>query len=108
MAFGQDLEQQLGALPGKRHIAQLIENEEPVAGIALDQPAESFSFFGFDEFIHQAAAGNEAGGETLPAGSHAQARSQMRLAGAAFAQEDDVAMLGEILSRLQVPNEPGV
>jgi hypothetical protein len=39
-----------------------------------------------------------AGGETQSAGSHAQARTQMRLAGAAFAQKDDVVMLGEIFS----------
>jgi hypothetical protein len=42
---------------------------------------------GFDQFVHQLRRGGEAHSSSLPAGSHAQAHRQVRLARACFAQK---------------------
>ena len=56
MAFGQNPEYQFRALFGKRHISQLIDDQQTVTGITLYYPTENFLVTGFYQFVYQGTA----------------------------------------------------
>ncbi len=93
VTLGQDLKKQLRAHLGEGDITELVEDEQIEPGISSDQAAQVFLGASFDEFVGQGVAGHEAHPLTLPAGLAAQGGGQMGLAGAAFAQQDDVAFV---------------
>ena len=108
VALGQDLEQELGSFLGEGDVAQLIDDEQPVAGIALLDPLQILLLSGLDELVDQAAGGHEAGPDALTAGFYAQGGGQMGLASAAFAQKDYVLALFDILPAAELPDESPV
>jgi len=59
----QHLEKQLGSFFGEGDISQFVQDEDPVAGIALDQPTQVEFLARFKEFGGQPEAGDKAGGD---------------------------------------------
>ena len=53
LAFGEDLEQQFGASPVELHVAELVNDEEVDAAVAVDGLGELFLVGGFDELVHE-------------------------------------------------------
>jgi len=58
MPLRQDLEQQLSAFLGEGDVTQFVQDQEPVPGIALDQPTQGVSLARLQEFVGQAATGD--------------------------------------------------
>jgi hypothetical protein len=53
LAFGEDLEEQLGAAAVELHVAELVDDEQVDAAVAGDGLGELFLVGGFDELVHQ-------------------------------------------------------
>ena len=60
VAFGEDLEDELGGAVGQREIAQLVEDDELGAGVAADDAGELAAAVGFLEFVGEPGEGGEA------------------------------------------------
>jgi hypothetical protein len=83
VALGDQLEQQLCAGLRQRHEAELVDDQELVAGHLLLQAQQPALVAGLHQLLHERGCGGEACGEALLAGGQAQAESCVRLAGAA-------------------------
>ena len=83
VAFGEDLEDELGGAVGQREVAELVEDDELGAGVAADDAGELAAALGFLELVGQAGERGEADAPSLVAGADRQRGRQHRLAGAA-------------------------
>jgi len=61
MAFREYLKQQLGALLGEGDVSQFIDDQQTERSIAFHHSAQELFVSGFDQFIGQSTAGDEAG-----------------------------------------------
>ena len=82
VAFGEDLEDELGGAVGQREVAQLVKDDELGAGVAADDAAELAARLGFLEFVREAGERGEADASALVAGADRERGRQHRLAGA--------------------------
>ena len=73
VAFGDDLEDELGGTVGQAEIAQLVEHHYLGAGVAADDPGELSAAVGFLEFVREAGEGGEPDSSSLLAGTAASA-----------------------------------
>jgi hypothetical protein len=81
--FRDHLEQELGPNFGQRHVADFIERDKVVAGLARQRAAELQLVLGLDHFVDRPRRGRESHSSLLPAGGHRKRGKQMGLAGAA-------------------------
>src|SRR3954451_6167586 len=65
VAFGDDLEDELGSALGQGQVAQLIQADELGAGVAADDAGKLAAALGFLEFVGQAGEGGEADAAAL-------------------------------------------
>ena len=72
------------------HEAELVDDQELVAGHLLLQAQEPALVAGLHQFVYEGGGGDEADGEPLLAGGQPEAESNMGLACAAGAEGDDV------------------
>lgn len=56
MTFRQNLKEQLRSFPRKGDVAELIDNQQPVAAVSLDQPTQVSAVLGLEELVDQPAA----------------------------------------------------
>ena len=101
MAFGEDLEDELGGAVGQAEIAQFIKDNELGAGVAGDDTGELAAAFGFLELVGEAGEGGEAHAPSGLAGADRERGGEVGLAGAAVTDQDhrlavvDPGSLGE-------------
>ena len=95
-AIRDHLEQQLGSDLGQRHVAELVDADQLDALPTPQGPAQGVGGAGFDQLVDQGCGGGEAYPSALLAGRHAQARSQVRLAGSGLAQQQDRLSTGDV------------
>ena len=72
MAFGEDLEDELGGAVGQREVAELVEDDELGAGVAADDAGELAAALGLLELVGEAGEGGEADAPALLAGADRQ------------------------------------
>ena len=89
LAFGDDLEQQLGAAGVELDVAELVEAEQVEAAVAGDDAGQASFVGGFDEFVDELGGGGVADPAALFAGGDAEADEQVGLAGAGVAEQHD-------------------
>ena len=88
VAFGEDLEDELGGAVGQAEVAQFIKDDELGAGVAGDDAGELAAAFGFLEFVGEAGEGGEADAPSGLAGADRECGCEVGLAGAAVADQD--------------------
>ena len=76
VAFGEDLEDELGGAVGQREVAELVKDDELGAGVAADDAGELAAALGFLEFVGEAGERGEADAAALVAGADRRARSR--------------------------------
>ena len=72
VAFGEDLEDELGGAVGQGEVAELVEADELGAGVAADDAGELFAALGFLELVRQGGEGGEPDAAALLAGADRQ------------------------------------
>ena len=72
VAFGEDLEDELGGAVGQREVAELVDDDELGAGVAGDDAGELAAALGFLELVGEAGEGGEADAAALLAGADRQ------------------------------------
>jgi hypothetical protein len=87
LAFGEHLEQQLGAAAVEFEVAQLIEAEQVDPAVAGDGAGEMFVVGGFDEFVDQGGGGDVADAVAGLGGGDPQPDQQVRLPGPRIADQ---------------------
>ena len=73
VAFGEDLEDELGGAVGQRQIAQLVADDQLGAGVAADDAGELAVALGFLEFVRERGEGGEPDASSLVAGADRRA-----------------------------------
>ena len=101
VALADGLEEQLGAGLRQRHVAQLIDDQQFVGGDLLLEPEQSLFVSGLDQFADQCGGGDEADAMPALAGRQAERQRDVRLAGAAVAQQQDVFLARQELAACQ-------
>ena len=89
LAFGDDLEEQLGAAGIDLDVAEFIEQQQIQPAVAAHDAGEHSPVGGLDEFIDQRGAGDVTDSAALFAGGQTQADEQVGLAGAAVTEQHD-------------------
>ena len=79
LAFGDDLEQQLGASGVDLDVAELVEQQQVEAAVAGDDPGQAPFVGGFDELVDQLGGGGVADPPALLAGGQAEPDEQVGL-----------------------------
>src|SRR6516162_6785661 len=87
LAFGEDLEQQLGAAPVQLEVTQLVQAEQVDAAVAGDGAGQGLVVGGLDEFVDQRGGGDVPDPVTVLGGGGAQPDQQVGLAGAGVADQ---------------------
>jgi hypothetical protein len=82
VAFGEDLEDELGSAVGKGQVAEFVEDDKLGAGVAADDAGELAAALGFLELVGECGEGGEADAAALVAGADRQRGRQVGLAGA--------------------------
>ena len=108
VTFGKNLEKQLGTFLGQGDVAELINDEQPIAGVPLDDATELSLLPGFDKFVGKTAAGYEPCPDPQSAGLNAEGGGKMRFARSRCAEKDDVSVLADVGSFRQLTDEPPV
>jgi hypothetical protein len=85
LAFGQDLEEQLGPSGIELDVAELVQAEQVEASVAGDDAAEPALVGRLGQLVDQLGAGGVADPVALLAGGQAEADQQVRLARPAVA-----------------------
>ena len=88
-AFGEDLEEQLGAAGVELDVAEFVEAEQVESAVAGDDAGESSFVGGFDEFVDELRGGDVADSAALFAGGDAEPDEQVGFAGAGVAEQHD-------------------
>lgn len=87
--LGNHLEENLRTHLSERHVADLVDGNEVVAGPAGEDATDLDLLLGFHELVDQSCRGREADPSLLSAGRDTQPRSQMRFPRAAVADKDN-------------------
>src|SRR6266567_8788117 len=87
LAFGEDLEQQLGAAAVELEVAELVQAEQVDAAVAGDGAREGLVVGGLDELVDQRGGGDVADPVAVFGGGGAQPDQQVGLAGAGVADQ---------------------
>ncbi len=103
-----DIEQQLGSGLAEGHVAQFVEDQQPVAFQRAVQPLQIAFLALFEQLGDQAGDVVEAGSLALQAGGMAQGAGQMSLARAGVAHQQDVLPRFEVFAAHQLPHQPFV
>ena len=82
-------------------VAELVEAEQIEPAVAGDQARERALVGGFGQFVHERGRRRVAHPQPALAGGHAEADQQVRLAGAAVAEQHDGLARGDPLAALQ-------
>jgi hypothetical protein len=82
LAFGQDLEEEFGAVPVKLHVAELINAEEIDPTVAGDGLVEPLLVGGLDQLVHEFHGERVADSVALHSGFGAQGDEHVGFAGA--------------------------
>jgi hypothetical protein len=82
----------------ERHEAELVDDQEIVAGELLLQAQEPLLVARLDEFVDQGGGGGEADPEALLAGGEDEAERDVGLAGAAGPERDEVLAARDVLA----------
>src|SRR3954452_13255354 len=90
MALAEDLEQQLRAGLGERHIAQFINDQQLCGGKIMLQSQQAALVARLLELMDEACGGSEDDREPPLTGSKTEGQGNMGLPGAAIAEYDDV------------------
>ncbi len=88
-AFGDDLEQQLGAAWVDLDVAEFVQTEQVEAAVAGDDAGQLAFVGGLDEFVDQLRGGDVADPAALFAGGQSEPDQQVGLAGAGVAEQHD-------------------
>ena len=91
LAFGEDLEQQLGAAPVQLEVAQLVQAEQVDAAVAGDGAGQGLVVGGLDELVDQRGGGDVPDPVAVLGGGGAQPDQQVGLAGAASRRSGSTA-----------------
>lgn len=90
VALRDDLEEQLGPCLGEWHEAQLIDDEQILAGEGLLKALQAALIDGLDEFMDESGSSGEANLQAPLAGCQPEAEGNVSLSGAAWSQRNDV------------------
>ena len=90
VALGDDLEEQLGAGLAEGDKAQLVDDQQVLAGLQLLQTLQAPFVGGLDQFMNEGRGGGEADLHALLAGRQPEAQCYVGLAGTARPERDDV------------------
>ena len=80
VAFGEDLEDELGGAVGQREVAELVEADELGAGVAADDACELLAALGLLQLVREGGERGEPDAAALLAGAHRQCRRKVCLA----------------------------
>jgi hypothetical protein len=80
VALAEHLEQQLGAGWRERHIAELVDDQELIAGELALQSQEALFVAGLEQLVDQAGGSDKADGQPLLASSQAEPKGGVTLA----------------------------
>ncbi len=83
-------EPQVGGRVGEGDEAQLVDDQQVLAGQQLLQALQAAFVGGLDQLMHQGGGGREADLQALLTGCQSQAEGDMGLAGSARPERDDV------------------
>ena len=86
VALAEDLEQQLGAGLGQRHVAELVNDQELGAGKPLLEPEELFFVACLHQLMNERSGGGKADAEALLTGRQPESEGNVGLAGTAVAE----------------------
>ena len=92
---GDHLEHQLARRLGQRHVAQLVDADQVEPFPSAQRSAELVRMRRLGQLVDQPGGRREPNPAALPAGRHAQARRQVRLARAGVADQQDPATSGK-------------
>jgi hypothetical protein len=87
LSFGDDLEQQFGAVGIDLDVAQFVEQQDVEAAVAADHPGQLPFVGGLDELVDQLGAGDVADPAALLAGGHAESDEQVGFPGAGVTEQ---------------------
>src|ERR1700733_2515522 len=87
LAFGEDLEEQLGAAPVQLEVAQLVQAEQVDAAVAGDGAGQGLVVGGLDQLVDQRRGGDIPDPAAVLGGGGAQPDEQMGFAGAGVADQ---------------------
>src|SRR5512142_945460 len=87
LAFGEDLEQQLGAAPVQLEVAELIQAQQVDPAVPGDGAGQGLVVGGLDELVDQRGGGDVADPAAVFGGGGAQPDEQVGLAGAGVADQ---------------------
>jgi len=90
VALAEDLEQQLGPSRRKRHVAEFIDDQQPVASELTLEPQEPFLVTRLEQFVDESRRRDEADRQALLAGRQSEPERDVALARPAVADGDDV------------------
>ncbi len=95
VALVEDLVEQVGAARVEGEVAELVDQEQVVAGPGSEAPGERVFGLAGDEVVDEICGYDEADAVAAEAGELAEGVGEMGLADAARADEDAVGLLGE-------------
>ena len=92
------LEQKLGADIGEWDVAELVDAQQLVAGVATDHSREFVLLPSFNEFVDESRGRREANAATLLARRYTQCRGQMSLACAGIAEKQNRPCMVDVVA----------
>ena len=105
VTLAEGLEEQFRAGLGEQHEAMFIDDEQIVAGHLLLEAEQLLLVAGLDQFADQCGGGDEADAMPALAGRQAERQRDVRLAGAAVAQQQDVFLARQELAACQFEDQ---
>ena len=92
VALAEGFEEQFGAGFRQWHIAQFVDDQQFVGGQLLLEPEQLLFVAGLDQFADQRGGGDEADAMAALTSGQTQRQGDVRLAGAAVAEQQDVLL----------------
>ena len=105
ISLTEGFEEQLGAGLRQGHIAQLVDDEQLVGGHLLLEPEQTLFVTGLDQFADQGGGGDEANAIAALTCGQAGRQGDVRLAGAAVAEQQDVLPASHVLASCQFEDQ---
>ena len=105
MTLAEDLEEDVGAGLGKRHIAEFVDDQQFDGGELRLQFEETAFVAGFHQLMNEPGSCEEGDRDAALASGEAERQTDMRLAGAGVSESDDVLAGDEIFAAREFENE---
>ncbi len=105
VALAEDLEQQLGPSRRKRHVAEFIDDQQPVASELTLEPQEPFLVTRLEQFVDESRRRDEADRQALLAGRQSEPERDVALARPAVADGDDVLAPLDVVRARQLQHQ---